>query len=469
MAVLVKSPERIRAICADVARHFQEKVAPNGFGAQVVTFDRQSCVLYKQELDRHLPPEVSDIVMSVNSGEDQYARLRRDRDEEEKLLDRFREPKDPLKILIVTSKLLTGFDAPILQAMYLDKPLRDHTLLQAICRTNRPYGEEKSHGLIVDYLGIFDDVALALQFDEKGVRKAVSNITELVDSLPHAIQKCLAYFAGCDRTVQGYEGLIAAQECVPTNNARDSFAAEFSMVARIWEAVSPDPVLAQYEKDYRWLVQVYESLKPSTGTGRLLWHRLGAKTIELIHENVHVEAVRDDLDTLVLDAGLLAAVLGTPDPTRKAKEITIKLTARLRKHAGNPKYKALAERLEDLKNRHQQGLLVSIDFLKELLELAKDVVKLEREVPVEEEIDRGKAALTELFEQTKSVDTPVIVKRVVDDIDEIVRAVRFDGWQHTHAGEREVKIALRKTLFKYKLHQNMELFERAYGYIREYY
>ncbi len=469
MAVLVKSPERIQAICADIAQHFQEKVAPNGFGAQVVTFDRESCVLFKQELDRHLPPEVSDIVMSVNSGEDDYAAYKRDRDAEEKLLDRFRDPKDPLKILIVTSKLLTGFDAPILQAMYLDKPLRDHTLLQAICRANRPYGEDKTHGLIVDYLGIFDDVAQALQFDEKSVQKSVSNIAELLAKLPDAIQKCLEYFAGCDRTLQGYEGLIAAQECLPTNDRRDAFAADFTVLARIWEAISPDPVLTPHEKDFRWLVQVYESLKPSTGTGRLLWHRLGAKTIELIHENMHVDAVRDDLDTLVLDAELLEAVLGASDPSKKAKEITIKLTARLRKHAGNPKYKALAERLEDLKNRHEQGLLVSIDFLKELLELAKDVVRLERETPVEEEIDQGKAALTQLFEEARNGETPVMVQRVVDDIDEIVRQVRFDGWQDTHAGEREVKIALRKTLFKYKLHQDNELFNRAYGYIREYY
>jgi type I restriction enzyme R subunit len=469
MAVLVKAPARISAICADIARHFQEKVAPNGFGAQVVTFDRPSCVLFKEELDRHLPPEVSDIIMSVESGEEAYARFRRDRDAEEKLLDRFRDPRDPLKMLIVTSKLLTGFDAPILQTMYLDKPLRDHTLLQAICRTNRPYGEDKTHGLIVDYLGVFDDVAQALRFDEQGVRKAVSNISELIGQLPGAIERCLEYFAGCDRTLQGYEGLIAAQQCVPNNETRDAFAAAFSVLARLWEAVSPDPILGRYERDYRWLVQVYESLKPSTGTGRLLWHRLGAKTIDLIHENVHVEAVRDDLDTLVLDADLLEAVIGSADPERKASEITIKLTARLRKHAGNPKYKALAERLEDLKNRHQQGLLVSIDFLKELLGLAKDVVKLERETPVEEEIDRGKAALTELFEQARNVQTPIMVKRVVDDIDEIVRAVRFDGWQNTHAGEREVKIALRKTLFKYKLHQDAELFDRAYGYIREYY
>src|SRR5690606_36194445 len=247
MSILVKAPERIRAICSDIAKHFQGKVAPNGFGAQVVTFDRESCLLYKQELDKHLPPEVSDIVISVNSGEEQYAPYRRDRDAEEKLLDRFRDPKDPLKILIVTSKLLTGFDAPILQAMYLDKPLRDHTLLQAICRANRPYGHEKTHGLIVDYLGVFDDVAQALQFDEKSVRKSVSNIAELRAKLPEAMQKCLAYFAGCDRSLQGYEGLIAAQECLPTNDRRDAFAADFTVLTRIWEALSPDSILTPHE------------------------------------------------------------------------------------------------------------------------------------------------------------------------------------------------------------------------------
>ena len=469
MAILVKAPDRVGAICADIAKHFQEKVTPNGFGAQVVTFDRQSCLLYKQELDKHLPPEISEVVISVNSGETEYAPYKRDRDAEEKLLDRFRDPKDPLKIIIVTSKLLTGFDAPILQTMYLDKPLRDHTLLQAICRTNRPYGEQKTHGLIVDYLGIFDDVAQALKFDEKSVQKAVSNIAELAALLPSAMQKCLEYFTGVDRSLTGYEGLIAAQDCLPTDERRDAFASNFSVLSRIWEALSPDRILSPHEKDYRWLAQVYESLKPSTGTGRLLWHRLGAKTIELIHENVHVDAVRDDLDTLVLDAELLEAVLGSPDPEKKAKEISVKLTGRLRKHAGNPKFKALAERLEDLKNRHQQGVLVSIEFLKALLELARDVVKMERYTPVEEDIDRGKAALTELFEEAKHGDTPIMVRRIVDDIDEIVRAVRFDGWQATHAGEREVKKALRRTLFKYKLHQDAELFDRAYGYIREYY
>lgn len=468
MAVLVKTPERIRRVCEDIVQHFQSKVEPNGFKGQIVTFDRESCLLYKQELDKLLPPAASDIVMTVNANEPQYKAYARTRDEEERLLDRFRDPNDPLKLIIVTSKLLTGFDAPILQAMYLDKPLRDHTLLQAICRVNRTYSEQKTHGLIVDYLGIFDDVAKALEFDDKSVTAVVSNIQELKDRLPEAMQKCLAFFAGVDRTVEGYEGLIAAQQCLPNNEVRDNFAVEYSLLNKLWEAISPDPILGEYEKDYKWLSQVYQSVQPSSGHGKLIWHSLGAKTIELIHQNVHVDAVRDDLDTLVLDADLLEAVLSNPDP-KKAKEIEIKVARRLRKHLGNPKFKALSERLDALRDRFESGVLNSVEFLKQLLQLAKEVLQAERETPPEEDEDRGKAALTELFNEVKTAETPIMVERVVADIDEIVRLVRFPGWQDTLAGEREIKKALRKSLLKYKLHADEELFEKAYSYIRQYY
>lgn len=468
MAVLVKTPERIRRVCEDIVQHFQSKVEPNGFKGQIVTFDRESCLLYKQELDKLLPPQASDIVMTVNANEPQYKAYARTRDEEERLLDRFRDPNDPLKLIIVTSKLLTGFDAPILQAMYLDKPLRDHTLLQAICRVNRTYSEQKTHGLIVDYLGIFDDVAKALEFDDKSVTAVVSNIQELKDRLPEAMQKCLAFFAGVDRTLEGYEGLIAAQQCLPNNEVRDNFAVEYSLLNKLWEAISPDPILGEHEKDYKWLSQVYQSVQPSSGHGKLIWHSLGAKTIELIHQNVHVDAVRDDLDTLVLDADLLEAVLSNPDP-KKAKEIEIKVARRLRKHLGNPKFKALSERLDALRDRFESGVLNSVEFLKQLLQLAKEVLQAEKETPPEEDEDRGKAALTELFNEVKTAETPIMVERVVADIDEIVRLVRFPGWQDTLAGEREVKKALRKSLFKYKLHADEELFEKAYSYIRQYY
>ncbi|MHB2025086.1 MAG: type I restriction endonuclease subunit R [Elusimicrobiota bacterium] len=468
MAVLVKTPERVRRVCEDIVRHYTSKVEPNGFKAQIVTFDRECCLLYKKELDRLLPSEASEIVMTVNSGEPQYKPFDRSRDEEERLLDRFRDPNDPFKILIVTSKLLTGFDAPILQAMYLDKPLRDHTLLQAVCRVNRTYSEEKSHGLIVDYIGIFDDVSKALEFDDKSVTQVVRNIQELAGKLPEIVQRCLAFFPGVDRLVDGYEGLISAQACLPNNKTRDNFAAEFSSLSKLWEAISPDAILTTHETDYRWLSQVYQSVQPSSGHGRLIWHSLGAKTIELIHQNVHVDALRDDLETLVLDADLLEAVLRSPN-SKKVKEIEIKVARRLRKHFGNPKFKDLSERLEQIKERHEQGLLNSLEFLKQLLQLAKEVLQAEKETPPAEDEDRGKAALTELLDEVKNGATPIIVERVVSDIDEIVRQVRFPGWQATMAGEREVKRALRKTLFKYRLHQDGELFEKAYNYIRQYY
>ena len=468
MAVLIKSPERVQGICEHIVKHFKEKIEPNGFKSQVVTFDRECCVLYKNALDKLIGPEASEVVMHIaNDDPEEWKKYNRGKDGEEKLLDRFRDPTDPLQFLIVTAKLLTGFNAPILQVMYLDKPMRDHNLLQAICRTNRPY-PNKTHGLIVDYLGIFEDVAKALDFDERSVRKVITNLDELKEQLPIRIAKCLDFFKGIDRTVTGYEGLIAAQECLPNNKIRDRFAAEFSALSRLWEALSPDSCLNDYEQDYKWLSQIYESVKPPSGKGKLLWHALGAKTIELIHKNVHLDTIRDDLDKLVMDADVLENIIRSKDP-KTPREIEIKIIVRLRKHGNNPVFKKLGERLEQLRQKHEQGLITSLEFLKMLLELAKDVVEAEKHTTPEEEQNQAKNALTELFANAKTEKTPVMVERLVNDIDEIVRLVRFPGWQQTTAGEREVQKALRKTLLKFQLHRDQELFDKAYRYINQYY
>lgn len=469
MALLIKAPARVEAICKHIVKHFQEKVEPNGFKAQVVTFDRECCVLYKKVMDTLISPDASAIVMHTQGGKaDAFAAWKLDKDAEEKLLDRFRDPKDPLKFLIVTSKLLTGFDAPILQAMYLDKPMKDHNLLQAICRTNRVY-PGKTHGLIVDYLGIFDDVASALDFDEKNVHNVITNLEELKKQLPAVMTQCLAFFPGVDRSVSGYEGLLAAQDCLPNNERRDAFAASYSVLSSLWEALSPDPGLAPYTRDYQWLTQVYESVKPPSGNGKLLWHALGAKTVELIHQNVQLDTVRDDLETLVMDAEVLEGLLASKEPDKKSREIELQLVARLRKHKGDPKFVALGERLEKLKERHEQGLLHSLEFLKALLTLAKDLVQAEKQVEPEDEQSRAKAALTELFAEVKNGNTPIMVERMVADIDEIVRLVRFPNWQNTKAGEREIQKALRKIIYvKYKV-KDQELFDKAFGYIRQYY
>lgn len=469
LSILIKSPARVQAVCQHICDHFKEKVEPNSFKAQIVTYDRECCVLYKEELDHIVGPDASAIVMHTSGGKaDTYSKWKLSKDEEEKLLDRFRDPADPLKFIIVTSKLLTGFDAPILQAMYLDKPMRDHSLLQAICRTNRVY-PGKTHGLIVDYLGIFEDVASALNYDEKSVQGVITNIETVITEIPRLIQTCLDYFPDVDRTIDGYEGLIAAQECLPNNEQRDKFAADFSVLTKAWEAISPDVRLSGYTKDYKWLSQVYESIKPPSGRGKLLWHALGAKTIELVHENITLDTIDDDLETLVLDADILEGLIKTLDARKKGKEIEIKLIARFRKHKGNPTFEALGERLERIKEQHEQGLMNSIAYLKALLELAKDTVEAEQKVETRDEIDKGKAALTELFAESRNENTPIIVERIVNDIDEIVRLVRFPDWQYTTAGERLVRKELRKILYvKYKI-QDQELFDKAYGYIKTYY
>lgn len=471
LEAIMKSPERIRKVCEHIARHYTEKIAPNGFKGQVVCYDRECCLLYKQELDRLLGEEATTIVMDTNNDKaDRYKAFRHDRDAEGKLLDYFRDPTSPLKLVIVTAKLLTGFDAPILQVMYLDKPMKDHTLLQAICRTNRLYGQEKTHGLIVDYIGIFDDVARALDFDEKTVQTVITNIDEVKNKLPELMVKCLSYFLGVDRTMEGWEGLMAAQECLPTTKEKDAFGADFKVLSRAWEALSPDQFLLPYKADYLWLTKVYESVKPTDGRGSLIWAALGAKTIELVHENVTVEAVRDDMDVLSLDAEIIDEYIESKKDIKKAtRRIEIDLVARITKHTKDPKFVKLGERLEDLREKHEQGLITSIEFLKQLLELARDAAQAEKETVPDEEIDKGKAALTELFNSVKNANTPIIVERIVNDIDDIVKIVRFEGWQNTTAGKQEVKKALRSVVWvKYKL-KDKDVFDKAYSYVEMYY
>ena len=143
--------------------------------------------------------------------------------------------------------------------------------------------------------------------------------------------------------------------------------------------------------------------------------------------------------------------------------------AKIQKHSKDRKYIALGEKLERLREQHEQGLINSIEFLKYLLDLAKEAASAEKDVVPEEEVDKGKAALTELFNGIKNKTTPIIVERVVNDIDNIVKIVRFDGWQNTSAGKQEVKKALRSVVWvKYKI-KDKEVFDKAYKYIEEYY
>ena len=469
MAAFLKSPERVAKIVQDIANHFRDKVAPHGFKAMIVTPDRFACIQYKEELDKHFPVEASKVVISTTANDPLEFKQKWgvDKSQQEKIVDEFNDPISDLQFLIVTAKLLTGFDAPILQTMYLDKSIKDHTLLQAICRTNRLF-PNKTYGRIVDYFGVFDDAAKALEFDEASVKQIISNLSELRGQLPQAVKDALSHFEGVDRNIQGFEGLEAAQNAIKTDEKKDAFAKDYKFLSKLWESLSPDNILNLYQSDYKWLSQVFESVRPSAdNVGKLLWMTLGAQTTKLIHDNVHVGEIHN-LEEFILDADVIEEIFNNPDP-KNAKKLTKILVNRFKKHGDHPKFKKLSELLEELRDRAEKGLITSIEFVKELCKIAKETVQAEKELEQEIKEKSPKAALTELFLELKTDQTPAVVERIVTDIDAIVRVVSFPGWQKTTSGEREVQKSLRQALLKYQLHKDQVLFDRAYSYIKEYY
>jgi type I restriction enzyme R subunit len=502
MSAFMRNPERITAVCTDIVEHFYANVDPLGLKAQVVAFDRELCTLYEAELNRLLSARGSTdevaVVMTVGSSKDEppgwRERYGRTREQENALKDRFTSAVDPLKFLVVTAKLLTGFDAPIEGVLYLDRPLRLHTLFQAICRTNRRWQhpvtrQEKRYGLVVDYVGLGNEIGRALRAadPEAGGRRPV-DVAGLVEELSAALAACLERFDGIDRTDFSFDALHAAQQRVPPGDKREAFAAEFARVQALWEFLAPSPALAEHRGDYRWLAQLFESVRPTGVSNALLWHRLGAKTLALVHEHIgDVQVTGTGLDEVIVDDETIEAIrqlslpgtkVGSDEPITVGEALdTIgeRLKRRLVSSNGHPVFVSLAERLERLRRTSLERAEASVEFLREILELAKQVTAAEK---VEDEggvaalsllPDPKVGALTQILNEFGPADTPVIVEEVVADVDAIVRQVRFSGWAETQSGDRTVRREIRLVLKRYGLPTTGELFDRTYAYIRENY
>ena len=392
LKTFITTPQRLTDVCAHIANHFKTKVEPNGFKALVVTYDRECCVLYYRELLKYFSSENLQIVMHTASKNDDFKEFRLSKDEEVKVRDRFKNPGDPLKILIVTSRLITGFDAKILQTMYLDKPLKEHTLLQAVCRTNRVYTPNKTHGVIVDYLGLFERVGSA--FDYGDGNRVIINIDELKIQLPILVNRCLQYFDGIDKSKVEYKSLEQAQDRMRDMDLKDEFGKSYLSLHRVWEVLSPDPMLHEFISDYKWLSAVYISLKPASPIGKIVWQSLGNKTIELIHNNIEVE-IKDDLEAFVVDEVIIEQLIIDHGVEGASRQVEIKLVTRLRKHSSEPEFITLGQKLEELRLAHELNQVNSLDFLKNLLQLARDVLEAEQKIESMDEQERAKAALTE--------------------------------------------------------------------------
>ena len=192
LRTFLTADDRIEKVAAFVAQHFQKNVLPLGYKAFLVGVNREACAKYKRALDKLLPPEWSVPVYSENTNDvverPLVAELQLSEEQEKDVRLTFKKANDEPKILIVTDKLLTGYDAPLLYCMYLDKPMRNHVLLQAIARVNRPYvdgeGNSKPIGLVVDFVGVLRELRKALQFDSSDVSGAIEDL----DLLMHDFQ-----------------------------------------------------------------------------------------------------------------------------------------------------------------------------------------------------------------------------------------------------------------------------------------
>ena len=499
LAVMLKAPKRMVAVSNDIVEHFTSHVKPKKMKGMLVVYDRDACVQMYYLLGEKLGFDAVEVVMNVDQApiiddkgkkNKDWAKWESDKDipvkeedfkrwqtidseeqTQKDLIEGYKDPHNPLQLIIVTAKLLTGFDAPICYCMYLDKPLRDHTLLQAMCRTNRLYETDetrKNMGLIIDYLGVFENLRTALAYNPDEIEGVVEGIEAFKALLPTQLDKCLFFFPGVDRTLEGFEGVMAAQECLPTNEKRDEFAASFGVLTKLWSAINPDPFLNLYRQDYKWLAQIYESVRPVGQTGALVWAALGPETIKMIHENTDINRIRDDIDELIMDEHAIFT-LTDKEQEQRAKRLEIDLMGRLR-GSGEPKFVELGERLEKLRQDYEAGVIKAIDWLKALLDAAKDTVQAEREtgekVVTEED---NVQALTKLFMETRPNSTPQVIQDVVEQIDKIVKAKRFDGWQNSNSGPREIQKALLVTLAQFGLGKDKELFNKAYGYIEEHY
>jgi type I restriction enzyme R subunit len=493
---LMKTPARVAAVCEDIVEHYRAKVAPLGLKAQVAAFDRELCVRYYEAISALLGPGEEATVVMTTAKDDPapWAVWDRDRPTEQAIRDRFLDPADPLRFLIVTAKLLTGFNAPVEGVLYLDKPLRAHTLFQAVTRTNRRWtnpstGQEKLHGLIVDYIGLGAELAKAVAVkDSRGKKALPADVEELFAVLAEAVHETMAPFAGIDRMAAAYEQLMAAQEAIRTIEARADFAESFLRCEALFELLWPDIRLRPIEDNYRWLARIYASVRPSVDANALLWHRLGQKTRDLIGEYISgVEVEEAEAQAIAIDAGTFEALRqltifdderepSTEPPT--VDEVLDTVEKRLRRKLSGPPvhpvWRALSERLEELRLAHVTGAKDSVAFLKRLLDLARQLVEAERaeadgHLDQFQVLDPDKGALTQILEEYAPPGVPVIVAKVVEDIDALVRPIRGTHWQESQPGDREVRRQLHLVLKNSGLPPSGDLYDRAYGYVREHY
>lgn len=435
---MLKAPERVDRIAQHIAQHFQENVAPQGFKGFVVAIDREGCALYHQALARYLPEEMIQVVYTANHKDDDLLRQHHIDDDEEKRIRRaFRDPDKEPQILIVTQKLLTGFDAPVLYAMYLDKPMKDHTLLQAIARVNRPYPGKES-GLIVDYIGIFEDLQRALSFEDEPITKGLLDIEVLRARFVELLADVQDQLAPIDlaatpgRTARIIDHFF-------DEDRRALFTRTYKDLQAAYETLAPDPFLRDYLDEYAFVVDVYQVVyshyNPEAERRRLEYDLL-RKTDALIRERVSVYSLTE-LPVYPVHRDI-ATVVEADDVSERVKVTNLhrSLTLYIQEHQA------------------EQPFLISIgDQVEAVIQKLRDR-QISTQSAMEQLIDLNEAAATAEEEQAERDVAPgefalywVLKGQGFGEPDEIARAAqavmdRFPAWPYDSKQESSVRLKL---------------------------
>ncbi len=311
----LKGKDRVKKVAQYVADHFRENVEPLGYKAFLVAVDREACTFYKEALDAILPPKYSEIVFTGNNNDAPHLKKwHLDPKREKQIRKNFTKAGEWPKILIVTEKLLTGFDAPILYAMYLDKPMRDHTLLQAIARVNRPYENEaaemvKPHGFVLDFVGIFDKLEQALAFDSDEINAIVKDIGLLKHLFKVKLEtKAPAYLALVKRNFddKDVDNLI---EYFRDKERRQEFFKEYKEIEMLYEIISPDAFLRPFMDSYTTLSSIYAVVRNAYARRVYVDRDFQHKTNELVQQHIGAMFANDPPSAQVrLDSQTIAAI-----------------------------------------------------------------------------------------------------------------------------------------------------------------
>jgi len=316
---LLKSPDRIKKVAEFTAKHFKDYVEPLGFKAFLVGVDREACALLKSELDKYLPSKYSRVVYTPHNRDGELLRkYYLNENEEKEVKKNFLKIAELPKILIVTSKLLTGFDAPILYAMYLDKPMNDHTLLQAIARVNRPLAEKelnnpKTAGLIIDFIGIFEKIEKALRFDSADIQGVIVNLEEKKKEFAELIERGKVYLDLVgdkidDKTIEKIIDYFADKK------SQQEFLNFYKELEGLYEIISPDTFLRPYLNNYFLLSGIVKVLKTHFGTK--IPQDLLRKTIKLVQEKTKISELEKTLPIYPINEKTISIIQQDLSPER---------------------------------------------------------------------------------------------------------------------------------------------------------